>query len=170
MILEWESVVSFLTGFWAKPQTLTILVDFWWNWIFIIIWCYKHVLMAQRLISASGWGSGDPRFQSDPRLSFQSCSRCQQSINQAINWGSKAASESTFETETLIDSRILAGYQMLDFEIFHLPPTLHYWINKLFQIYVNFRSGPRRGWKAPSPPVRGYATDKTMPSLPYYNI
>ena len=41
-------------------------------------------------VSASGWGSGGPRFQSHPRLTFQSCSRYQ--LNQL---GSKAASEST---------------------------------------------------------------------------
>ena len=43
-------------------------------------------------VSASGWGSGGPRFQSHPRLTFQSCSRYQ--LNQL---GSKAASESTFK-------------------------------------------------------------------------
>ena len=43
-------------------------------------------------VSASGWGSGGPRFQSNPRLTFQSCSRYQ--LNQL---GSKAASESTFK-------------------------------------------------------------------------
>ena len=42
--------------------------------------------------SASGWGSGGPRFQSHPRLTFQSCSRYQ--LNQL---GSKAASESIFK-------------------------------------------------------------------------
>ena len=42
-------------------------------------------------VSASGWGSGGPRFQSHPRLTFQSCSRYQ--LNQL---GSEAASESTF--------------------------------------------------------------------------
>ena len=41
-------------------------------------------------VSASGWGSGGPRFQSHQRLTFQSCSRYQ--LNQL---GSKAASEST---------------------------------------------------------------------------
>ena len=41
-------------------------------------------------VSASGWGSGGPRFQSHPRLTFQSCSRYQ--LNQLR---SKAASEST---------------------------------------------------------------------------
>ena len=44
------------------------------------------------IIYASGWGSGGPRFQSHPRLTFQSCSRYQ--LNQL---GSKAASESTFK-------------------------------------------------------------------------
>ena len=43
-------------------------------------------------VSASCWGSGDSRFQSNPRLTFQSCSRYQ--LNQL---GSKAASESTFK-------------------------------------------------------------------------
>ena len=43
-------------------------------------------------VSASGWRSGGPRFQSHPRLTFQSCSRYQ--LNQL---GSKAASESTFK-------------------------------------------------------------------------
>ena len=43
-------------------------------------------------VNASGWGSGGPRFQSHPRLTFQSCSRFQ--LNQL---GSKAASESTFK-------------------------------------------------------------------------
>ena len=56
-------------------------------------------------VSASGWGSGGPRFQSHPRLTFQSCS-CYQ--------GSEAASESTFSK-----SRILAGYQILDFTCCH---------------------------------------------------
>ena len=45
-----------------------------------------------REVSASGWGSGGPRFQSHPRRTFQSCSRYQ--LNQL---GSKAASESTFK-------------------------------------------------------------------------
>ena len=57
----------------------------------------KRDLMAQMtgdlpILSASGWGSGGPRFQSHPRLTFQSCSRYQ--LNQL---GSKAASESTFK-------------------------------------------------------------------------
>ena len=43
-------------------------------------------------VSASGWVSGGPRFQSHPRLTFQSCSRYQ--LNQL---GSEAASESTFK-------------------------------------------------------------------------
>ena len=43
-------------------------------------------------VSASGWGSGGLRFQSHPRLNFQSCSRYL--LNQL---GSKAASESTFK-------------------------------------------------------------------------
>ena len=43
-------------------------------------------------VSALGWGLGGPRFQSHPRLTFQSCSRYQ--LNQL---GSKAASESTFK-------------------------------------------------------------------------
>ena len=45
-------------------------------------------------VSASGWGSGGPRFQSYsyPRLTFQSCSRYQ--LNQL---GSKTASELTFK-------------------------------------------------------------------------
>ena len=54
---------------------------------------FKRDLMAQTAeVSASGWGSGGPRFQSHPRLTFQSCSRYQ--LNQL---GSKAASESTFK-------------------------------------------------------------------------
>ena len=43
-------------------------------------------------VSASGWGSRGPWFQSHPRLTFQPCSRYQ--LNQL---GSKAASESTFK-------------------------------------------------------------------------
>ena len=43
-------------------------------------------------VSASGWWSGGPRFQSHSRLTFQSCSRYQ--LNQL---GSEAASESTFK-------------------------------------------------------------------------
>ena len=60
-------------------------------------------------VSASGWRSGGPRFQSHPRLTSQSCSRYH--LNQL---GSKAASESTFDPK-LIDSRILAGYQFIDY-------------------------------------------------------
>ena len=48
-------------------------------------------MMAQRLARrAEDRDSGGPRFQSHPRLTFQSCSRYQ--LNQL---GSKAASEST---------------------------------------------------------------------------
>ena len=43
-------------------------------------------------VSESDWGPGGPRFQSYPRLTFQSCSHYQ--LNQL---GSKAASESTFK-------------------------------------------------------------------------
>ena len=43
-------------------------------------------------VSASGWRSGGPQFQSHPRLTFQSCS-CYQ-LNQL---GRKAAPESTFK-------------------------------------------------------------------------
>ena len=43
-------------------------------------------------VSTLGWGSGGPRFQSHPRLTFQSCSRYQ--LNQL---GSETASESTFK-------------------------------------------------------------------------
>ena len=55
------------------------------NWILIIIWCYKHVLMTQMLISASGWGSGDPRFQSDPRLITHAILFTLPAINQSSN-------------------------------------------------------------------------------------
>ena len=44
-------------------------------------------------VSASGWGSGGPRFQSHPKLTFQLCSRYK--LNQL---GSKGTSESTFTT------------------------------------------------------------------------
>ena len=57
-----------------------------------IILSLKIAWLAGAEVSASGWGSGGPRFQSHPRLTFQSCSRYQ--LNQL---GSKAASESTFE-------------------------------------------------------------------------
>ena len=43
-------------------------------------------------VSASGWGSRGPRFQSHPRLTFQSCSRYQLNQLESI-----AASESTFK-------------------------------------------------------------------------
>ena len=43
-------------------------------------------------VSALGWRSGDPRVQSHPRQTFQSCSRYQ--LNQL---GNKTASESTFK-------------------------------------------------------------------------
>ena len=66
---------------------------------FIIHRIHEKYLKIERLlwldgaeVSASGWGSGGPRFQSHPRLTFQSCSRYQ--LNQL---GSKAASESTFK-------------------------------------------------------------------------
>ena len=70
--------------------------------------------------SASGWGSGGPRFQSHPRLTFQSCSRYQ--LNQL---GSKAASESTSK------SWILAGYQMIDFTFYFFlqsPVGIRLWL------------------------------------------
>ena len=79
-----------------------VVVEFWTchHWI---LWPRKHkyrwyrkiIISAWhdgREVSASGWGSGGPRFQSRPRLTFQSCSRHQ--LNQLE---SKAASESTFK-------------------------------------------------------------------------
>ena len=94
--------------------------------------------MAQRLargfyglwVSASGWGSGGPRFQSNPRLTFQSCSRYQ--LNQL---GSKAASESTFK------SRILAGYQIIDVTL-HLARI--WLLNNNYNFYFIGNSGIRR--------------------------
>ena len=54
-------------------------------------------------VSASGWGSGGPRFQSHPRPTLQSCSRYR--LNQL---GSKPHQNLPSK------SRILAGYQILD--------------------------------------------------------
>ena len=61
-------------------------------------------------VSASGWGSEGPRFQSHPRLTSQSCSRYQ--LNQL---GRKAASESTFDQKLWSTVEKLAGYQIIDF-------------------------------------------------------
>ena len=81
-------------------------------------------------VSASGWGSGDPRFQSHPRLTFQSCSRYQ--LNQL---GSKAASESTFKR------RILAGYQIIDFFHHH-----HHHHLLLYQVKTKSDKTSNLGW------------------------
>ena len=53
---------------------------------------WNHSWLDGADVSASGWGSGAPQFQSHPGLTFQSCSRYQ--LNQL---GNKAASESTFK-------------------------------------------------------------------------
>ena len=52
----------------------------------------KYAWLDGAEVSALGWGSGGPRFQSHPRLTFQSCSRFQ--LNHL---GSEAPSESTFK-------------------------------------------------------------------------
>ena len=62
-------------------------------------------------VSALGWGSGVPRFQSHPRLTFQSCSRYQ--LNQL---GSKAASESTIKKSNTCG----VSNRLLDFLYFRL--------------------------------------------------
>ena len=53
---------------------------------------FKTTWLDGAKVSALDWGSGGPRFQSHPRLPFQSCSHYQ--LNQL---GSKTASESTFK-------------------------------------------------------------------------
>ena len=87
-----------------QTSRLSMMVLNWWlSWGArmgsVIPSIYRYKYNGYRLawldgaeVSASGWGSGGPRFQSHPRLTFQSCSRFQ--LNQL---GSKAASETTLK-------------------------------------------------------------------------
>ena len=79
---------------WPKLQAHLVIIKcmliLWSLNCRLILWSSTWLDGAE--VSASGWGSGGPRFQSHPRLTFQSCSRYQ--LNQL---GSKAASESTFK-------------------------------------------------------------------------
>ena len=81
-------------------------------------------------VSASGWGSGGPWFQSHPRLTFQSCSRYQ--LNQL---GSKAASESTFKKSNI------AGYQIIDFTFYFTGPNKSHRTPRAKQTIIALQQG-----------------------------
>ena len=89
-------------------------------------------------VSASGWGSGGPWFQSHPRLIFQSCSRYQ--LNQL---GSKAASESTFKKSNTcgVSNYRLYFFTLLGYFFWNIMELLilsscdHIWGEKSYPIY-----------------------------------
>ena len=76
---------------WSWPAPATLAGNKIWS-TSTMAPAYTSLWLDGTEVSASGWGSGGPGFQSHPRLTFQSCSRYQ--LNQL---GSKAASESTFK-------------------------------------------------------------------------
>ena len=84
-------VICWLHSCWVSSMLSNLTADFFAfhlieNPLMLIAW------LDGAEVSAFGWGSRGPRFQSHPRLTFQSCSRYQ--LNQL---GSKVASKSTFK-------------------------------------------------------------------------
>ena len=85
-------------------------------------------------VSASGWGSGGPRFQSHPRLTFQSCSHYQ--LNQL---GSKAASESTFKKSNSCG----VSNNRLYFTLTNKCSVIHIWFGKVWYLGMEVRLGDK---------------------------